>query len=261
VTAHLIDIHCHILPSLDDGPAADDEAIAMAELAVREGVETIIATPHYGKADYWIDGSSAQNAVSRFNILLQERNIPLIVLTGQEIRLNDTILDHMETGKLLPLATSAYILIEFPSRFVPKNTASVLHELQVLGYTPIIAHPERNMEIVRKPQIIRELYDHGALFQMTAGSITGHFGKTIQRVSMQLLRAYDIHFIASDAHHPTQRPFNLKAGYETIIKQLGSDYANHLQQNARQILTNQPIAPWGSTLTKRKKWKLRWWKE
>ena len=261
MTSNLIDIHCHILPSLDDGPAAQDEAVAMAELAVREGIETIIATPHYGKADYWIDASSALAAVSSFNDLLQDHNIPLNVLTGQEIRLNDTLLDHLETGKLLPLATSAYILIEFPSRFVPKNTATIFHELQVLGYTPIIAHPERNMEIVRNPQIIRELYEYGALFQMTAGSITGRFGNTIQRVSKQMLKEYDIHFIASAAHHPIQRPFQLQAAYELINKQLGTDYTHHLQQNAQQILTNQPITPWETTVAKRKKWTLRWWKE
>ena len=259
--SHLVDIHCHILPGLDDGPAAHDEAVAMAELAVREGIDTIIATPHYGKADYWIDASSAQAAVSSFNGLLQNRNIPLNVLTGQEIRLNATLLDHLEDGKLLPLATSAYILIEFPSRLIPKNTISVLHELQVLGYTPVLAHPERNMEIMRNPQIIRELYEYGALFQMTAGSITGRFGNTIQRVSKQMLKEYDIHFIASDAHHPTQRPFQLQAAYEIINQQLGSDYTHQLQHNAQQVINNQPITPWETTVAKRKKWKLRWWKE
>jgi protein-tyrosine phosphatase len=237
----MIDIHSHILPELDDGAQNLDQAIEMAKAAVHEGIHTVIATPHHANGRFLNEAADVRNAVRAFNDELQERRIPLKVLSGQEIRIYNSLLDDIRNKSLMPLHDSKYILIEFPSAYIPQSFDELLHELQVIGLITIIAHPERNQEIVDDPDKLYKLVEKGALSQVTSHSLTGRFGRRIQKVSMELCRRNLAHVIASDSHNVTQRPFALVEAYQVIDRELGSDLSEIYRNNAIHIIHNNEI--------------------
>ncbi|AGE23904.1 phosphotyrosine protein phosphatase [Geobacillus sp. GHH01] len=238
----MIDIHSHILPGVDDGAKTMDDAIAMAKAAVDEGITTIIATPHHHNGKYDNPSSSVTTAVRQLNAQLEQNHIPLKVLAGQEVRLHGDLLDNWEKGDLLPLGEETpYILVEFPFDHVPRYANQLLFEMQLKGLTPVIAHPERNSEIIEKPDRLYELVQKGVLTQVTAASVAGFFGKNIQKFSMQLIEANWVHFIASDAHNLTSRSFQMRTAYDTIDCEFGIDAVYFFQENAEQLVNGQTV--------------------
>jgi protein-tyrosine phosphatase len=231
----MIDIHCHILPGLDDGARDLEESLHMASLAASEGITEIIATPHHANGAYDNDPSTITIEVEKLNSVLQERNIPLAVLPGQEIRLYQDIIDGVQRRECIALNQGQYILIELPSSYVPKNTANLIYELQVEGLRPIIAHPERNREIADDPDILFSLVQQGALSQVTAHSINGHFGAKVKKLSMDLCRRNLAHFVASDAHQPKVRPFGLREAMDVLASELGESARAQYLQNAECV--------------------------
>src|SRR5699024_5245405 len=210
----MIDIHCHILPGIDDGAANFADSIAMANAAVEQGIHTIIATPHHKNGRYENVKKDILTLTKELNALLENEQIPLTILPGQETRLNGDMLTDVQEGELLTQnATSHYLFVEFPSGHVPRYAKQMLFDLQVAGYTPIIVHPERNREIMEHPSILYDFVRRGVLTQVTAGSICGHFGKKMQKFSHQVIEADLTHFIASDAHNTTTRGFCLQEAY------------------------------------------------
>ena len=222
----MIDIHSHVLPGLDDGAATMEDAIAMAQAAASEGIATIIATPHHRNGVYDNPKSSVLSLAAELNDELKRRGIALTVLPGQEV---------------MTLADTPYILIEFPPDHVPKYAEQLLFDMQVNGLIPIIAHPERNAEIIEQPERLYQLVKRGALAQLTASSVTGHFGKKIKTFSFQLIEANLAHFIASDAHNITNRPFRLRAAYETVRKEFGTEALYYFRENAELLVRGQAV--------------------
>lgn len=249
----MIDIHSHILPGLDDGPQSIGESLDMARMAVQEGISVLIATPHHRKGVFVNEAPDIREAVDRFNENLVEHGIPLDISYGQEIHHYPRIIDDFYNRKLLTLDGSPYALIEFPSSQIPKTVEETLHELALLRITPIIAHPERNKEIAERPDKLTELVAKGALSQVTSHSITGRFGTQIQSLAMKLCSMHLVHFIASDAHNVTDRPFHLQQAYETIRKTLGPEYVEYFQKNAQSILDGSAITKWQPVERKRGK--------
>jgi protein-tyrosine phosphatase len=237
----MIDIHSHILPGLDDGAQNLGQAIEMAKAAVHEGIHTVIATPHHANGKFLNEAADVRNAVSLLNNELQERCIPLEILPGQEIRVYNGLLDDIYNKSLMALHDSKYILIELPPAYIPESLDELLHELQVMGLTPIIAHPERNQEIVEDPDKLYKLVGQGALSQVTSHSLTGQFGRKIQKVSVELCRSNLAHVIASDSHNVTQRPFALGEAYQVIDRELGPDVSEIYRNNAVHIIHNNEI--------------------
>jgi len=238
----MIDIHSHILPGLDDGARNLDESIQMAKLAVQEGIHTIYATPHHKNSSYENRKMDIVDRVEELNVALQSAGIGLTVLAGQENRIYGEILEDYEKGEILSLGDKgSYVLIEFPSGNVPRYAEQVLYELQFKGLTPIIVHPERNQEIVENPTILYNLVKSGSLSQVTAGSITGKFGKNIQKFSMQLIEHNLTHFIASDAHNIQSRAFHMSEAFETINKHYGMDLLDLFLENGEQVAANKSI--------------------
>ncbi|MGG3907178.1 tyrosine-protein phosphatase [Geobacillus stearothermophilus] len=238
----MIDIHSHILPGVDDGAQTMDDAIAMAKAAVDEGITTIIATPHHRNGKYDNPAPNVITAVQRLNEQLQQNQIPLTVLAGQEVRIHGDVLKHWEQGDILSLTgETPYILIEFPSDHVPRYANQLLFEMQLKGLTPVIAHPERNAEIIEKPDRLYELVQKGVLTQVTAASVVGRFGKNIQKFSMQLIEANWVHFIASDAHNLTSRSFQLRAAYDAIDREFGINAVYFFQENAELLVSGQTV--------------------
>ncbi|AMQ21849.1 tyrosine-protein phosphatase [Geobacillus sp. JS12] len=237
----MIDIHSHILPGVDDGAAAMENAIAMAQAAAKEGITTIIATPHHQNGTYENPRPAVLSLAAELNDELKRRGIDLTVLPGQEVRIHGDLLDGLARGEVMTLADTSYMLIEFPPDHVPKYAEHLLFDAQVKGFIPIIAHPERNAEIIETLERLYQLVKRGALAQLTASSITGHFGKKIKTFSFQLIEANLAHFIASDAHNTKTRPFRLREAYEVIRKEYGTDMVYYFQENAELLVRGQAV--------------------
>ena len=237
----MIDIHSHILPGIDDGALTMEDAVSMAKLAVNEGITKIIATPHHQNGIFFNRQQDIVKRVRELNCVLQSENIPLEVLPGQETRIYGSLLDDFEKGDILTLNHTNYLFVELPSGHVPRYTEQLLFEMQLKGLTPIIVHPERNAEIMNNPEKLLNLVKKGALAQLTAGSLTGHFGKKVQRLSVQLIESNTIHFIASDAHNTSTRSFFMRESISKIHKEFGSQVDYYFHQNAELIVQGQPI--------------------
>ena len=237
----MIDIHTHILPGLDDGAETWDYAIRMARAAAAEGVTDLIATPHHGI--YTNHASAVLERTALLNERLRAEGVPLVVHAGQEIRVSGDLLDDWDRGKLLTLAGSRYMLVEMPHSCVPSGLADLFHELAVMGITPILAHPERNGEILLHPEKLDELLELGAYAQVTTHSLLGSFGPRVEKLSWHLCRSGKIHFIASDAHNLLNRDFRMKEAFDLIGKELGEEWKAYFLDNARRVLANEELAP------------------
>jgi len=237
----MIDIHCHILPGVDDGPATIEESLLMAREAVNEGIVTIIATPHHRNNKYENKKSSILEHISNFNDILNKENIPLEILPGQENRIYGEIIEDFQSSEILTLNKSKYLFVEFPTSSVPRYTTKLLYNLQIEGLTPIIVHPERNKELIENPSILYNLVNNGALAQVTAGSLAGYFGKSIQKFSKRLIEHNLIHFVASDAHNTHNRSFKLNEAYNLIESEFGVDYVYMFTENAECVIQNSNI--------------------
>ncbi|CAH1206820.1 Tyrosine-protein phosphatase YwqE [Paenibacillus plantiphilus] len=237
----MIDIHCHLLHGLDDGSMNLEDAVAMARSAVHDGVSTILATPHYNRGRYDTDSSVIRERAKELSTELEHLGIPLRVMIGQEIRVHSQLLEDLEAGHLLPLGESSYVLLEFPSSRVPQRFEEMVHELRITGLRPIIAHPERNAEIAADPGRLAALVECGALCQITSHSLTGRFGRSVKSVALDLCRRNLVHFIASDAHNATTRPYELSSAYRAAAEKLGADIVEYYKRNARAVVHNIPV--------------------
>ncbi|PGU36413.1 tyrosine protein phosphatase [Bacillus cereus] len=238
----MIDLHCHILPNVDDGAQSIEDSIVMAKAACEEGIHTIVATPHHQNGVYINPAGSILHQVKQLNERLKEEDINLTILPGQEIRLYGELLEDYERGHIVTLNnTNKYMLIEFPANHVPRYTERMLYELRVKGITPIIVHPERNMEIIEHPDLLYKLVSQGTLTQITAGSITGKFGKKIKKFSLQLIEHHLTHVISSDVHNTTTRSFHLQAAYETVEKTFGSSVLYYFKENTYALISGKVI--------------------
>ncbi|MGM7721727.1 tyrosine-protein phosphatase [Metabacillus sp. Hm71] len=249
----MIDIHSHILPGVDDGAQTVEDAISMAKLAVEEGITKIIATPHHQNGKYINKKQNIIERVSEFNMILQQENISLEVLPGQETRIYGELIEDFVKGDILPLNNTKYLFIELPSGHVPRYTEKLLYDVQLNGLTPVIVHPERNSEIIENPEILFNLVKKGSLTQITACSITGHFGKKIQRFSTQLIESHQTHFISSDAHNISSRSFRIKESISVLEKEFGSQIVYFFQENAELLLKGQTVYKPEPNQIKRKK--------
>ncbi|MFC4402968.1 tyrosine-protein phosphatase [Gracilibacillus xinjiangensis] len=250
----MIDIHCHILPGVDDGAKHTEDSLQMARNAVLQGIDTIIATPHHLNGSYNNYKIEIIEAVKQLNKLLNEAGIPLTILPGQETRINGEIITDLENGHLLPLnETSGYLFVELPSNHVPRYTKQLLFDLQVHGVKPIIVHPERNKELIEHPNILFEFVRDGALTQLTEASIAGHFGKKIKKFSLQLIEANLTHFIASDAHNVKTRGFVTEYSHRVLTSEFGPEAISYFMDNAYAVVHNQLIVGGSPEEIKRKK--------
>jgi protein-tyrosine phosphatase len=238
----MIDIHSHILPGIDDGAQTLQDSVNMAEEAVKEGITHLFATPHHRNGRYENEKKTIISHVTLLNQELKNREIPLNIIPGQEIRLYKELIEDLDQDALLPLHHELkYLLIEFPSSNVPNYAAEILYELSLRNYQPIIVHPERNSEIIEKPDLLYNFINEGALTQVTANSVIGNFGKKIMNFSHDLIKANMAHFVASDAHNTSSRGFHLTKAYEVIQKQYGMDTRYYLQENAELVLKGETV--------------------
>jgi protein-tyrosine phosphatase len=237
----MIDLHCHILPGLDDGAQNMSQSISMARKAVEQGITTIVATPHHLTSSYENPKQVIMNRVEELNQVLHEEKINLTVLPGQEVRVHGEMVEGYKLGEILPLDHTPYVLVEFSSSHVPRYTEKLFYDLQMNGLIPVIVHPERNQEITERPEVLYQLVKKGALTQVTAASICGDFGKKIKNFSHQLIEANLTHFIASDAHNTSTRTFKLHEAYNTVQAKYGNELVYMFTENAALVIEGSHV--------------------
>lgn len=232
----MIDVHCHILPGIDDGPTDISESIEMAAMAARDGIETIVATPHVKDRIY--PAEIIQSKVEELNSRLAEQKIPVKILRGADVNalLAPSLLkDYTING-------TNNILYEFPHGYLPKNSGEILFNAIVAGLQPIITHPERNGSVLKDPKLLIELMRVNPLVQITAGSLTGYFGPEAQECAFYLLKKGVVHIIASDAHSIYGRRPVLSEGLKIAGEIIGPEKALKLvKTNPQAVVTGMPI--------------------
>lgn len=237
----MIDIHCHILPGIDDGAPHEQASLDMALQAVNEGITGIIATPHHS-GKYENPKASIMNYVSILNEVLNKEDIPLEIYPGQEPRISGELIENYEKGEVLTLNNrNQYLLVELPFDHVPRYTGQLLYDIQVKGITPIIVHPERNREIQESPDWLYKFVKDGALTQVTASSITGHFGKHTKKFTLNLIDHNLTHFVASDAHNLTSRNFRMREAFEEITNEFGRETRYLFHENAELLIEGKVV--------------------
>jgi protein-tyrosine phosphatase len=232
----MIDIHCHILPNMDDGPQDVDESIGMARIASSDGIEKIIATPHI--TDNRFSSDDITGRVDQLNYLLSQNDIPVQVYPGAEVAIG------LDPEKLsgYTINRTPYILIEFPHDHLPSHAGKLLEWLCAKGLKPIIAHPERNYSIIRSPELLIDLLNNNVYTQITADSLTGDFGRDIQYCTHYLLDSGKIDIIASDAHSKKFRTPVLSRAAKIAVKRLGKKASQRLvSTNPAAILNGEEI--------------------
>lgn len=237
----MIDLHAHILFDVDDGPKDRIESLNMLKQAAREGITDIVCTSHAMHPQYHVQYSKVQALVHDLQQLLLHHQIPITIHTGHEVRLNDELLVHLQQKQLHTLAHTDYILLELPSNTIPAYTKEMIRRLKCAGYTPILAHPERNLAIRENPKRLDVLIHEGAFTQITTGSLTGLFGKEVQRLSLALVRANYIHTIGSDAHNVSTRKFCYQEALQYLEKKNEMEMIERLLMNNANVLANKPI--------------------
>ena len=237
----MIDIHCHILPGIDDGAKTIEDSLAMAKVAAEEGIHTIIATPHHKNNQFNNKKTDILHYVDELNKAFAKENMAMKILPGQEVRIFGEVLEDYEKGEILTLNHTKYLFIEFPSSSVPRYAERLLYDIQTQGIIPIIVHPERNKELQEKPELMYQLVQNGALTQVTGASVCGYFGKKVKQFSEQLIEANLTHFIASDAHNTTTRTFKMNQAFDEIEAAFGSDYVYLFTENAELLIEDKNI--------------------
>ena len=250
----MIDMHSHLLFGVDDGPVTIEDTLRIVEMAATEGITDMIATPHAFNPHYHVSRDEIESQIGLLEDTLLAAKVPVTLHAGQEVRLCNDLLEKLAAKEVLTLANSRYLLLELPSQAVPAYTVNMIQSLLGEGYIPIIAHPERNRAIAEKPERLERLVRHGALSQITAGSVAGHFGKNIQKLSLQLLEANLVHTYGSDVHNMKTRPLLFNKGLDYMEKKKLHDIADILLDNNERILQNKPLFLLEPTVPTVKRW-------
>ncbi len=213
------DLHCHILPGIDDGAKDLAQSLAMARLAVDDGIKTTVVTPHHLNGVYVNKAADILAALSGLREALIAEGIPLKLLPGCELHLVPELTEQLGNGEAMTLGNQGKAaLVELPVHTVPMGAEHILEQILCQGVTPIIAHPERNSQLRKDPQILAEWVAMGCLGQITAQSCTGQFGPQVQTSARDMISRGLIHIIASDAHRDRRRIPEISRGEAQVAR-------------------------------------------
>lgn len=216
----MIDLHTHLLSNLDDGVADDVECVALARALVEDGVTVVVGTPHV-RDDYPTTPAAMEAALARARAAVEDAGLKLQVLGGGELALDFMRGLSADDIDRFAFGESRVLLLESPVYGWPLDLSHTIADLVRRGYTPVLVHPERNVEIAETPSKLARFVEDGALTQVTAGSVDGRFGKAVARVCRELLELELVHFIASDAHGAGVREAGMSRAVEVVGPELG----------------------------------------
>lgn len=230
----MIDIHSHILPEVDDGARSLEEALEMARIALADGIQQMVCTPHM------FNGISRNpepaEVVDRVGALQQAVGAEgLRLLPGNEVHISHQLVQQARSNRVTKLNCKNYMLVEFPTMTAPDAAKELFRQLQVNGVHPILVHPERNLQLQSRPSMVANFVASGVYVQVTAMSITGEFGKAAKNCAQSLLRHNCVHFLATDAHRADRRPPILSRGRDAAAEIIGAE-------NAQRLVYGNPLA-------------------
>ncbi|WP_145056141.1 tyrosine-protein phosphatase [Lignipirellula cremea] len=222
------DIHCHILPAIDDGSSSWEMTFAMAKLAVADGVAAIVCTPHQLGTNSQNKGDHIRLLVAETQRRLDKRGIALQLLPGADVRIEPEMMSQLRTGEVVSLGDHRkHVLLELPHElyFPIDNVLDSLARQKMIG---ILSHPERNEGILKDRSVLEPLVENGCQMQITAGSLLGEFGPRPRDFSEWMLREGLVHFLASDAHGLKSRRPGLRKAFERAAEIVGEEEAFNL---------------------------------
>ena len=224
----MIDIHNHLLPGLDDGSPNFETSLAMARMAVADGITHIVCTPHANHR-YPYDPFRVEDLISNLRGRLAEAEIPLTLVRGADFHLTyENIQEALADPARFSIAGRGYLMTELPDYGSFSSFDETYYELRLAGMTPVLTHPERNPTLQESRAKVYDWLRLGVLIQVTANSILGDMGKKAQRMSLDLLEKKQVHFIATDAHNTTSRPPKMRAAYDLVARKFGIQFADAL---------------------------------
>lgn len=244
-----VDTHVHIIPGVDDGPKDDETLLKMLEVAYESGTRTLVATPHmflepYNNNDLVFINDAYARMVQRLKELTSEGKVPFVkdlsIFVGAENYISLPFLEAVREQRVVTLNGSRYLLVEFPLLSDPSRFSGALERVFESDFVPIIAHPERNMVVQERPQLMRRFVELGYYCQIDAASIRGRWGKGVQKTALQLLNEGLVHLVASDGHRARHRRPRLDEAFEYLSRSFSSEsLSKWFQVNPRRVLENE----------------------
>lgn len=237
----MIDLHCHMLPGIDDGAPNLEVALAMARCAVADGIQVSACTPHIYPGLYENTKLAIEAAIIAFQSQLDAEGIPLKLTIGADTHLTPNLIADIRGGRIPTLAGSRYFLLEPPHHVAPPRFEETVFQLMAAGYVPVITHPERLSWIETHYEIFGRLAHNGAWMQLTSGSLTGRFGRRPKYWGERMLDERIVDILATDAHHIDKRPPLLAEGRDAAAIRVGAEEAWHMvSTRPRGILADAP---------------------
>ncbi|MDM8303806.1 tyrosine-protein phosphatase [Limosilactobacillus vaginalis] len=238
----MVDLHCHLLPGVDDGSKNMEVSLRLAQEAVENGVTHALLTPHHMNGRYVNHKQDVIKETAEFRQQLKEHNIPLIVFPGQEVRINGQLIEALDKDDILFADQgNRYLMLEFPDDDVPHYTNQMIFALQQREITPVIVHPERNTKIMAHPELLYQLLQKGCLSQITASSYVGTFGKKVEGFSKKLITNGQGYLFASDAHDLPGRKYEMRQAFEKLSREFSTELAKRYAENARTIINGEDV--------------------
>lgn len=236
----MIDLHCHILPGIDDGSKSLEMSLEMARTAVADGIHTTACTPHIYPGMYMNDAHGITAACELLQAELSRNGIPLKLVTGADVHLVPGLLTDIRAGKVPTINRSRYLLLEPSHHVAPPRFEESVFQLVAAGFTPVITHPERLTWIEDHYSMMVKLIQHGAWMQVTAGALTGMFGPRAKYWGQKFLGEGHTHILATDAHSNGRRLPRMSPAREIAARMLGREEAERLvQERPLAILENR----------------------
>ena len=223
----MIDLHSHILPGIDDGASSLDIALQMAQQAVDGGVRHMVCTPHIHKGYFDNTFNTIRHAFNEFQKAIADASIPISLSYAAEVRVNELIpiwYKQQELPFLGEYNGKRILLLEMPHSHIPQGLEVLIKWLLKNNVQPLIAHPERNRELLAEQHKFSWLQRQGCMFQVTAGALTGRFGDKVEDFALSMMRNKAFHVVASDTHDLVRRPNDMQAAYE-VVSTFSHDFA------------------------------------
>ena len=245
----MVDIHTHILPGIDDGARDIYDTLEMAQIAADNGITDIVATPHCNIPGLYSNyySEAYKSVFLKAKRAIRDEGIPVRLYPGMEVYITEDVPALMAAGKIMPINSSRYVLMEFAFDSDPEFANYMLAKIYKMRVIPLIAHIERYYFLQDDPDLALEWRRRGYVLQCNKGSFQGHFGRREQHTAYDLLDQGLVDVIATDCHRPYRRTPNVEEIYESLLMDYPESYMKHVfEENPRRLIHNQPFVVYGS---------------